>query len=371
MRFIFKIHARPYMPIVIFLCIMSGLSLRIMAQDANNYHLKTVVIDAGHGGKDPGAPGRIKDEKTIVLSIALKLGDYIETHFPDVKVIYTRTTDTLIPLYKRAEIANKNKADLFISIHINANEDSEAHGTETYFMGQHKTQSNLEVAKKENSAIFYEEDYTQTYQGFDPNSSESYIIFSLMQQHYLEQSVNFASYVQEKFQQNTKLKNRGVKRAGFLVLYKTAMPRVLIEAGFISNPQEEKYLNAETGQEKLAFSIFEAFKEYKKKIESSSVMLTQQSEKRLKQDRIVFKIQVLASKDPIPLKSDFFKDFDNVEEHRVSDQYKYTIGKASNYKEAQELKQKIQKSFPGAFIVAFENNQPISLDKALSIKNGN
>ena len=370
MRFICKIHAKVCMLIVVFTCLMPGFLLNLMAQDADNYHLKTVVIDAGHGGKDPGAPGRIKDEKAIVLSIALKVGHYIETHFPDIKVIYTRTTDTLIPLYKRAEIANKNKADLFISIHINANEDSKAHGTETYFMGQHKTQSNLEVAKKENSAIFYEEDYTQKYQGFDPNSSESYIIFSLMQQHYLEQSINFASYVQKNFQKNTNLKNRGVKSAGFLVLYKTAMPRVLIEAGFISNPNEEKYLNAESGQEQLAVSIYEAFKEYKKKIESSSVVL-KQSEKRLKQDSILFKIQVVASSDPIPLKSDFFKDFDNVEEHRVSDQYKYTIGKTSNYEEAEELKQKIQQSFPGAFIVAFENNQPISLDKALSIKNSN
>jgi N-acetylmuramoyl-L-alanine amidase len=284
-------------------------------------------------------------------------------------VIYTRKTDTLIPLFKRAEIANKNKADLFISIHVNANESSRVRGTETYVMGLHKSKSNLEVAKQENAAILYEEDYSKTYQGFDPNSAESYIIFSLMQNAYLEQSLDFASYIQKNFDQNTHLKNRGVKQAGFLVLYKTSMPRVLVEAGFLSNPDEEKYLNSEKGQKQLASSIYEAFKEYKQKLESESVMLTNGEDSIATQDSVVFKVQVAAASDPIPLDSDYFKGYEEVQEHNISKQYKYTIGSTTNYNRIQQLKEKIKKDFPGAFIVAFENSEPISLDKALSIIN--
>ncbi|MGM0530147.1 MAG: N-acetylmuramoyl-L-alanine amidase family protein [Bacteroidota bacterium] len=343
--------------------------LALNGQEEKKYHLKTVVIDAGHGGKDPGALGDKKNEKELVLSMALKLGERIEENFPDVKVIYTRKTDTLIPLFKRAEIANKNKADLFISIHTNANEDTKIKGTETYVMGLHRSESNLEVAKQENSAILYEEDYSRTYQGFDPNSAESYIIFSLMQNAYLDQSLNFASYIQKKFGQNTGLKNKGVKQAGFLVLYETSMPRVLVEAGFLSNPSEEKYLNSEKGQEKIASSIYEAFKEYKQNIESKSVMLPNKKDTLSTQDSIVFKVQVAASSDPISLDSDYFKGYDQVEEHKISEQYKYTIGSSKNFKQIQQLKQEIKNDFPGAFIVAFENNDPITIDKALSIIN--
>jgi N-acetylmuramoyl-L-alanine amidase len=366
-----KIRAKLYNPLIYFIIIFIIAPQLLTAQETENYKLNTVVIDAGHGGKDPGAMGSIRKEKDLVLSIALKLGDYIEKNFPEVNVIYTRKTDTLIPLYKRAEIANRNKADLFISIHINANENSAPHGTETYIMGPHKSKSNLEVAKKENSAILYEEDYSKTYEGFDPNSTESYIIFSLMQQTYLKQSANFASFIQKHFEQNTRLKNRGVKQAGFLVLYKTSMPRVLVEAGFLSNPNEEKYLNSEEGQKKLAFSIYEAFREYKQKLESSSVMLSNGKKQHPGNDSITFKVQVAASNNPIPVDSDYFKGYDQVEEHVVSEQYKYTIGSTNDYEKVQKLKRKIKKDFPGAFVVAFENDEFISLDKALSILNNN
>lgn len=364
-----KIRAKIYNSLISLTIILLGFPLALNAQEEEKYHLNTVVIDAGHGGKDPGAPGNYKNEKDLVLSIALKLGKQIEENCSDVDVIYTRKKDTLIPLFKRAEIANKNKADLFISIHNNANENSRIRGTETYVMGLHKSQSNLEVAKQENSAILYEENYSRTYQGFDPNSAESYIIFSLMQNAYLEQSLNFASYIQEKFDRNTGLKNRGVKQAGFLVLYETAMPRVLVEAGFLSNPSEEKYLNSEEGQEKIASSIYEAFREYKQNIESKSVMLSNKKDTLSTRDSIVFKVQVAASSDPIPEDSDYFKDYNQVEEHKISEQYKYTIGSTTNFKQIQQLKQKIKNDFPGAFIVAFENNDPISIDKALSIIN--
>ena len=366
-----KIHAKLYHYLIYIFILILFIPLTLNGQEKQNYHLNTVVIDAGHGGKDPGAPGDYKDEKDIVLSIALKVGKHIEKNFPDINVIYTRKSDTLIPLFKRAEIANKNKADLFISIHINANESSRIRGTETYVMGLHKSKSNLEVAKQENSAILYEEDYSKTYQGFDPNSAESYIIFSLMQNAYLEQSLNFASFIQKNFSQNTGLKNRGVKQAGFLVLYKTSMPRVLIEAGFLSNPEEEKYLNSEKGQDKIALSIYEAFKEYKQKLENESVMLTNQKDTASTGNNIVFKVQVAASSDPIPLDSDYFNGYEHVEEHKISEQYKYTIGSATNFEKIRQLKQKIKKDFPDAFIVAFENNEPISLDKALSITNNN
>jgi N-acetylmuramoyl-L-alanine amidase len=330
------------------------------AQKRQNYKLKTVVIDAGHGGRDSGAPGSYSVEKDLVLDIALKLGKYIEKNLPEVNVIYTRKTDTLIPLYKRAEIANKNKADLFISIHINANRNKRANGTETYVMGLHKSQSNLEVAKKENAAILFEEDYTQKYEGFDPKSAESYIIFSLMQNAYQKQSLNFASDIQHYFTDNTSLKNRGVKQAGFLVLYKTSMPRVLVEAGFISNKKEEDFLNSEEGKTKIARSIYEAFKNYKREIESNSTMLAQDNE------NIIFKLQIAASKNKIPTSSSFFKGYDNVDVIKSEETYKYTIGSYKEYDKAMEKKKELKKDFPGAFIIALQNKKVISVKKALS-----
>jgi N-acetylmuramoyl-L-alanine amidase len=358
-----KFRAKLYKPsfflIIIFFFNALG---SISAQEKENYHLKTVVIDPGHGGKDSGARGRYSMEKDLVLEISLKLGKYIEKNFPDIQVIYTRKTDTLIPLYKRAEIANKNKADLFISVHINANSNTQARGTETYAMGLHKSQSNLEVAQKENAAILYEEDYTKKYEGFDPNSAESYIIFSLIQNAYLKQSLNFASSIQKFFTDKTKLRNRGVKQAGFLVLYKTTMPRVLIEAGFISNPREEDFLNSPEGKEKIAQSIFNAFKEYKEDIESNSAMLTQSNAS----SGITFKLQIAASSNKIPTKSNFFKGYDDVEILEGKENYKYTIGQFSDYEEAVQFKEQIKSDFPGAFVIAVQNNQIIPLQKAIS-----
>lgn len=364
-----KIHAKLYKSLIFLFIVFVGLPHLLKSQEEKKYQLNTVVIDAGHGGRDPGALGKYKDEKELVLPISLEVGRQLEENFPDLNVIYTRKTDTLVPLFKRAEIANENKADLFISIHLNANESNNIRGTETYVMGLHKSKSNLEVAKQENAAILHEEDYSDNYQGFDPNSAESYIIFSLMQNEYLKQSLNFASYIQKNFDKNTGLKNRGVKQAGFLVLYKTSMPRVLVEAGFMSNADDEKYLNSEKGQQNIATSIYEAFREYKQKIENESVAFNSKQNIQPSEDSIVFKVQVAASSDPIPLDSDYFREYDQVEEHEMSEQYKYTIGNATDYEKIKKLKQKISEDFPGAFIVAFENNNPISIDKALGIKN--
>lgn len=233
-----------------------------------NYKLRTVVIDAGHGGHDAGCHGSSAYEKNVTLAVALKLGALIEKNLPGTKVIYTRKTDEFIELHERANIANRNNADLFISIHCNANKNAEAYGTESWTMGLHKTEGNLEVAKRENSAILKEKDYLEKYDGFDPNSPEAYIIFSLNQNAFINQSLLLASNVEHEFQ-NDKRSSRGVKQAGFLVLWRTVMPSILIETGFLTNRSEEKYLNSEAGQNECARSVFDAVVKYKSKMENT------------------------------------------------------------------------------------------------------
>jgi N-acetylmuramoyl-L-alanine amidase len=229
-----------------------------------------VVIDAGHGGRDPGAVGSRSREKNINLSVALKTGNYINKHLQDVKVVYTRDDDTFIGLAERAEIANRHKADLFISIHSNAMTDKRFTGAETYVLGQTMDEANLQVAMKENSVITFEKDYETKYEGFDPNSVESYIIFSLMQNTYLKQSTEFATLIQDQFRDRVGRRDRGVRQAGFQVLWRTTMPSVLVELGFVTNPDEEKFLLSELGQDYLASAIFRAFRDYKQIIDNRS-----------------------------------------------------------------------------------------------------
>lgn len=230
--------------------------------------IKVVVIDAGHGGKDPGSISGGVREKDITLAIAKKLGALIKKDFPEIKVYYTRLSDSFIELSERGSIANRNHADLFISIHCNHSGSSKAHGSETYVMAPHKNASNLEVAKRENSAILLEEDYKKSYEGFDPNSPESHIIFSFYQNAFLEQSIDFASKVEAQLSKRKETnKSRGVKQAGFIVLWKTAMPSVLIESGFISNPAERKYLKSDAGKVEFSNAVYKAFKEYKVGVE--------------------------------------------------------------------------------------------------------
>lgn len=238
---------------------------------AEGYKIKTIVIDAGHGGKDPGAIGYSKSkEKDITLAVSLKLGALIRENYPDIKVVYTRKTDVFIELQERAAIANKANADLFISIHCNANDNKTVYGAETYCLGLHRTEANLEVAKRENSVILMEDNYVEKYDGFDPNAAEAHIIFSLFQNAFLNQSVSFASKIDQLLETTADRKSRGVKQAGFLVLYKTTMPGVLVELGFISNKLEEAFLASQNGQEKTALGIFKAFKTYRAEIESAS-----------------------------------------------------------------------------------------------------
>ncbi|MEK6783550.1 MAG: N-acetylmuramoyl-L-alanine amidase [Bacteroidota bacterium] len=233
-----------------------------------DFKVDVVVIDAGHGGHDPGTLGKSAKEKDVVLKIALKLGKYIEENLPGVKVLYTRKTDKYVEFQDRADVANKNQADLFISIHANSIVGANAYGTETYVMGLHKDNSNFEVAKRENSVILMDENYKEKYEGFDPNSPESYILFSLNQSAYQESSLNFAQKVESQFKSRVGRSSRGVKQAGFLVLWMTTTPSVLVETGFLSNAKEERFLSSDNGQDLIASGIYRAFKEYKNQIES-------------------------------------------------------------------------------------------------------
>lgn len=229
-----------------------------------------VVIDPGHGGKDPGAVNKGIQEKDVVLGIGLKLGKYITESFPDVKVVFTRNTDVFVPLIDRSRIANKAKADLFISLHANTCGTPSLRGTETFVLGLHRSSENLDVAKKENSVILMEDNYRQTYEGFDPNSSESYIMFELVQDTYLDQSLSFADDIQRQFSSRLESSNRGVKQAGFLVLRQSSMPSVLVETGFVSNQTEASYLKSDEGQHVIASSILNAFRKFKARSSGSS-----------------------------------------------------------------------------------------------------
>ena len=351
------------------------------SQKEEQYSLRTVVIDPGHGGQDDGTSGKQSKEKDIALSISLKLGNLIKENIPGVAVIYTREKDVFIPLNERADIANKNKADLFISIHCNGNTNSGAYGTETYAMGLHKTDGNLEVAKKENSAILYEEDYSTKYEGFDPNSAESYIIFTFLQNTFINQSLNYASFVQDQFETRAQRKNRGVKQAGFLVLWKTTMPSVLIEVGFLTNPKEELFLISNEGQDYIASAIYRAFKDYKKTIEEKSQFASKIDTPLIEQPKetpfeeidsssVFFKVQLASAKNPISTSSDYFQGLKNVEELKFDNIYKYTIGSSANYNEMVQFKKTIEDKFPDAFIIAIEKGgKQLSLKDAFKILN--
>ena len=236
--------------------------------DAPN-QLRTIVLDAGHGGKDPGTHGRYAKEKTINLDLVLLLGRKIKEKHPNVRVIYTRTSDHFVELLERGAIANRNRADLFISIHCNASPSrNRVYGTETYTLGLHRTQSNLDVARRENAVILQEKNYQQTYKGFDPNSPLATIMLANYQHAFIASSINFAEKLEKSFHFNANRKSNGVKQAGFIVLWKTTMPSVLIESGYLTNHDEEDYLRSEEGQEEMADAIYKAFARYKEEIEA-------------------------------------------------------------------------------------------------------
>ncbi len=347
--------------------------------------LKTVVIDAGHGGKDPGAVVKAAREKDITLAVALKLGKYINENCNDVKVHYTRSTDVFIPLNDRARIANEKKADLFISIHANWISKPEISGTESFVLGLHRSLDNLEVAKKENAVIVLEEDYSAKYEGFDPNSTESYIIFELMQNAYLDQSIHMASLIENQFTQRAQRTSRGVKQAGFLVLRETAMPSVLVELGFLTNAEEVKYLVSETGQNNLASALFRAFKEYKTQFEAQSLNIqttvASDTPKKVvappttktpveKTSSIVYRIQVKTSPVRINEGQGIYKQFSDVWNYKDGETYKYTTFQTSSLEQAKRQLVEVRKTIADAFIVVFHNNKRITLQEALKIETG-
>lgn len=356
--------------------------------------VSVVVIDPGHGGIDAGTSSGNVEEKDIVLDIALKLGNYIERTFPEIEVIYTRKTDVFIPVYRRAVIANKANADLFISIHANAVDYKYVQGTETFVLGQHSSEDNLQVAKKENSVILLEDDYTTTYEGFDPNSSESYIMFELVQDEYKEQSILLANAIQNEFRLRTKRKDRSVKEAGFLVLRQITMPGVLVETGFLSNASERNFLNSSNGRDQIASAIFRAFEAYKTNVEqkSSFHLLTEdEAPQPLKQEvigndetqttkpisvkksagkeELFYSVQIMALKQKIETTPENFNGLDNVFRIDSSNISRYFVGKYSSVENAEINKELLLVRYESAFVVAFKNNELISLKKLQENKN--
>jgi len=392
-------------------------------------HRFTLVIDAGHGGHDAGALGAFSKEKNINLNVALAFGRFVERNCPDVRVVYTRKTDVFIPLDDRADIANRNKADLFVSIHTNALPDGRiARGLETYTLGMARAQANLDVAKRENSVILVEKDYKLHYKGFDPNSSESYIMFEFMQDKYMEKSVELAKMVQRNVCSCANRPDKGVHQAGFLVLRKTSMPSCLIELGFITTPDEEQMLNSESGIENLAKGIYNAFVSYKKKFDSAisvpyktyqpdeiniptivpdneisqpiqakrepmpvnkpevekqdsdsktamsdvnNVTVTQSvtsksaNEENEDSDTLSFRIQVLASSRMLRPGSQQFNSMTGLDYYQEDGMFKYTYGSSSNYNEIYRLRKTIIDKFPGAFIVAFKGTKKVNINEAI------
>lgn len=360
-------------------------------QNGDVYDIRKVVIDAGHGGKDPGTVGKVSKEKDIALKIALKVGTYIEKNFPSITAIYTRNEDVFIPLDERSRIANNAGADLFISIHCNATERNSPTGTETYVMGLHRSNDNLDVAMRENAVITYEDDYSSKYEGYDPNSSESFIIFSMLQNAHLDQSLNFASLIQTDFRERANRKDRGVRQAGFLVLWKTSMPSVLVEVGYLSHPKEELYLNSNEGQEHLASSIYRAFKEYKKNVDERNGIAAKSQFNHTLQNSvdknpsqissswdsqksntsISFKVQFLVSSKKIAPSSDYFKSLKDIFELESNGVYKYCTGNTNSYNDILVYCQEVKKIYPDAFIIAIKNGNPIPIDIAIKETSNN
>ena len=382
----------------------------------------TLVIDAGHGGHDTGAPGKFSKEKDINLKTALAFGKYVEKNCPDVKVIYTRKKDVFVELKDRAGIANKAKADLFISIHTDALENnSVARGMTTYTLGMHRAKDNLDVAQRENSVILIEKNYKETYQGFDPNSAESYIIFEFMQDKNMQRSVDLATFIQNKTCQAADRPSRGVKQAGFLVLRETSMPSCLVELGFITTPAEEKLLSEDVTIDNIAKGIYNAFVEYKKKYDNNitvpykaeeptinivDVVPGQEKKEEVRAEKPdktvkaeekeekkegkkkkekeeeekektlyvasgdnaevpVFKVQILATDKPFKKGDAHFKGRTDYNQYTENGMTKYTIGETTDYNEILRLKSELQATFGDCFVVAFKEGQKMNISEAI------
>lgn len=363
----------------------------------------TLVIDAGHGGKDAGALGKYSKEKTINLNVALAFGRYVEQNCPDVRVIYTRKTDDFVPLHERAAIANRNKADVFISIHTNSLASKKPiTGMETYTMGMRRSDEKLSAAMRENDVVLIEDNYQQHYSGFDPRSPESYIIFEMINDKNMLQSVELARAIQKNVCRTAKRPDKGVKQDAFLVLRETSMPACLIELGYISTASEETYLNRPANVDAMGRGIYQAFVEYKNKTAGKNTRPVQQEapvpepkheaepmpepkqevepmpatkpEAEPKSERIseeqadalpVFKVQLMTSGSKLSAKDRRFKGVKGVEGYREGGLWKYTVGSTSNYSEIRKVRQEVAKTFPQAFIIAFKNGERMDTQQAI------
>ena len=347
----------------------------------------TVVIDAGHGGKDPGAISANKKlyEKEVTLKVALMVGENIKKNHPEVKVLYTRKTDVFVGLNDRARMANKANADLFISIHTNAAQNRTAKGAETYTLGieEERTERNLEIAKRENGVIFLEDNHEKTYANFNPNSPESYIIFEYMQSEFVKESIHIAQYVQEHLTIDANRHDRGVRQAGFLVLNATSMPSILVELGYISNTEDAKYLGSDTGQKRMSRCISEAFDKYYadlKKLNAAhpiAATTTQPDSQAPVEEHVkaiqendnhpVFKVQFLSSSKQLSQGDNAFKGLRPVEFYYDKGLYKYTYGASTNYNEIIKVKKKVNEKFKDAFIIAFIKGERIDTQQAIAL----
>ena len=372
---------------IFFLLLLFNLSNTSILSQTNSTNIKTIVIDPGHGGKDSGTLGtkRFKIyEKHVALAVSLKLGNYISKAFPDVKIIYTRDTDVFLELNERTEIANKSNADLFISIHCDGFTNPKPSGASVFVMGMSKLKANMDVAMRENSAIYLEDNYQQKYDGFDPKSAESYIVFSLMQNTYLNQSLKIAEEVESEFSNRANRKSRGVKQAPFYVISRTNMPSILVECGFLTNPKEEEFLHSDLGQDYIASAIFRAFRSYKQNIEMPPDAVNEKSNdlndtlkkevvelktNKIKNDlSLLYKVQIGTFLRSM-LNNQQFTDL-KVEEEKINGTFKYFVNVGSSKKEADKLKIRLRDlGFNGAFIVAFLNGKQISTKEALNLQN--
>lgn len=369
---------------ILFLAIFSllfGITIPLKAQKEF-----VLVLDAGHGGKDPGAVNGKNQEKAINLNVALRAGEIIEKNCQNVKVIYTRKSDVFVELYKRAEIANKAQADLFISIHTNAAKNSSANGVETYLLGyeESRTSANFNVAIEENKAILYESDYETNYAGYDPNSPESQIIFEFLQNEFQKESLRMATLVQNQFTGYAKRSDHGVHQAGYLVLWHNAMPSILVELGYISNNSEMKYLISEKGTEELSQCIYRAFAQYLEETRQKSanvvnpVSASNSSNTRsqdiqtnkAQKETPVFKVQFLTSSEPLSKNDNKFKGIQASSHYLEDGLYKYIYFESNSYQEAQKAKNNISSKFKDAFIIAFIDDKRVNLREAID-KSGN
>ena len=421
---------------LVFITLLSTIcfvSISFISKSKPPFTIKTVVIDAGHGGKDPGCHGIKYKEKDVALAVALKLGKYIEDNMKDVRVVYTRKTDVFVELQERAEIANRAKADLFICIHCNSacvhdkklKKDvcrTHVNGAETYVMGIKNEKGKLDVAKRENSSILLEDNYLKRYQGFDPNSDESYIIMNMWNDVYLNQSISFAAKAQKEYASKAGRADHGVKRASLWVLWRTYMPSVLTEIGYLTNPAEEQFLGSTKGQDYIASGLFRAFRDYKDGLEGTTKKYDDDFEKQTaykptksdsveienlakqtppdiidtttvtpvieekeivkdsskantpteivsakKEDdpaesTIVYKVQLFTADKKVSLQSDKLKDIENLDMYMENGVYKYTAGEFQNIKDASNLQYELRKQgFPDCFIIAMKDGKRISI----------